>query len=390
MGSGAVPCRADVVAPGTTQLLGIAAEFNDVFFGDFYGKNGDIEGHAAIQGNVTAIDYGFGGGEMAKHQGETVLVVGGNVNAKGTGVYDDNAYIKGTLTGINTDGTKNSGQWNSMHATDKVVAQYNQENLNYKAATGTVFAAEIADGAGRYDYHPHQELDAAQHHSFTTAADVDLLFDFAVAKEQLTRTSADLAALQSTVSGTFDSSNNYIIDLTGLSGLQVVDIDAQVFQTIGNLIGSNLYINTDLNADLTLLINITNQNALEDLYLRREFVINGQGGESSGIEHINGSFDGSNILINTDMSHITIENTAINASLLALDAEVYIQHGNINGQTFAGSGYTENGGEFHAYYTFDDKHLTTNATPEPATMLIFGLGALAASAFTAARRRMRK
>lgn len=349
--------KADVLEPSAYQLFGISAAYNDVFFGDYYGRNGDIEGHAAIKGNVDVQSYGFGSGEQNLHSREVnstpTLVVGGNVKASGSGVYDGDAYIQGTLTP-----QAGKTKWNTLST--QGTGPYNSVDPGYQGTAGTVYVKGTQDSDLDYQYQKHTEE--------------SIPFDFTVAENQLRTVSSDIWALQNTVGATIED-RNIVIDLSGLTGLQVITLDAAAFMEMGS--NRNIFIN-NAGDDLTLIVNVTNELGLDYLWLRNEIVINGNA------DPMYADFDGSNILFNTYIENVRIENVAFNASLLALDAEVYVTHGNIDGQVFAGSGYTEAGGEFHAYYTFDDKHFQPAATPEPASMLIFGLGM---GALALARRR---
>lgn len=360
-----LPARADIEGTSAGQFFGISSAYNDVFLGNYYGNEGDIEGHAAVGGNLTAINYGFGSGEMATHaDNKNVLVVGGDVYAKGAGVYDGNAYIAGSINPTAVNGK--TDKWNTVHASDRVIAEYNQGNPNYQAEKGTIYANSFPTG----------NPDTIQNQKwFSESGYSTIPFDFTVAKEQLQTASSQLWNYQDTLTASFND-RNIVIDLAGLTGLQVLTLDAVDFMNMGD--NRNIYIN-NAGADLTLLINITNELNSDYLWLRNEIVINGVA------DPMYADFDGSNILLNTDMENVRIENVAFNGSLVALNAEVYVREGNIDGQVFAGSGYTERGGEFHAHYTFDDRHLT-NATPEPASMLIFGAGLVG----LAAVRRFRK
>ena len=346
----AVPTRADT----DQSLLGISAVYNDVFFGDYYGRNGDIEGHAAIKGNVDVQSYAFGSGEQNLHpnsQGPT-LVVGGNVTSSSSGVYDGDAYIAGTLTP-----QPGQNKWNMLSAMG--TGPYNTVDPGYQGTPGWIYVAGTPDVDLDYQYQKH-----------TTDS---IPFDFALAEAQLRQVSDSLFGLQDTVYAGIVN-GNYTVDLTGLTGLQVVTIDTSVFNELGRT--NNIYINAG--ADTTLIINISDPANLGVLNLQKEFIINGIDSPSYG------DFDGSNILINTDVALVDVQQAAINASLLALDALIMVQHGNIDGQTFGASAWTMNGGEFHAYYTFDDKHFRGNDVPEPATCLIVACGLVG---FGYARRR---
>ncbi len=351
--------KADVLQAVSVQFLGISGAYNDVFFGDYYGRNGDIEGHAAIKGNLDAQSYGFGSGEQNLHPGSQspTLLVGGNAKVSGASVYDGDAYIAGTLTPQN-----GQNKWNMLGA--EGTGPYNTVDPGYQGTPGTVYVGKTSDS----------QLDPAFQKN--AAVDMNVLFDFALAENQLRSAAGTLWGLSDTVQGGMVD-GKYTVDLTGQSGLQVVTIDASVFNALKSY--ENIYINAG--ADTTLIINVTDNYGLGSLSLRREFAIN-------GIEDpFYGDFDGSNILINTNVSQVNVSYAAINASLLALDANVYVTHGNVDGQVFAASGYTEAGGEFHAYYTFDDRHLTgEDVTPEPATILMFGLALAACPAV----RRLRK
>ena len=304
---------------------------------------GDIEGHAAIKGNLDAHAYGFGSGEQNLHpnsQGPT-LVVGGNAKVSSSSVYDGDAYIAGTLT-------PQAGQnmWNMLGT--QGTGPYNTVDPGYQGTPGWVYVAGT----------PNSNLDF-QYQKNTTES---IPFDFVLAEAQLRKVSTDLYALQDTVyAGIING--NYTIDVTG-TGIQVVTIDTSVFNELGRT--NNIYINAG--ADTTLIINVTDVLGLGVLNLQKEFIINGIAVPSYG------DFDGSNILINTNIAQVDIQRAAINASLLALDAHIMVQSGNIDGQAFGASAWTTNGGEFHAYYTFNDKHFRGASVPEPATCLIVVCG----------------
>lgn len=340
---------ADVVHPSADHLFGISAGYNAVIFGNYTGISGDTEGHLAVQGNVDIQNHAIGAGQMVAHQEGPVLVVGGSVYAGSSGVYDGDAYIGGSL---NTTG----GYWNGLTANDNTVVGYNSLDPDYKATTGDFYIGDTSNfgtSLGVYGY-MHQ-------------LESSLPFDFAVAKDQLTQVSTDLRNLTANATGTQDFLNatlyDYVIDLTDMSGLQVVDVDASIL----NGLGKSGSIRITGGEDTTLIINVTNEYGLDVLTLNSTFYVNGEAGEAH-----NGIFDGRNILITTDIGTVDV-NTTLNASLLALDSVVNVTAGHVSGQTFASEANLTGGGEFHAYYTFDDKHFTSNV-PEPATMLIFGLG----------------
>ncbi len=353
--------RADLVEPSAYQLLGVSSAYNNVFFGDYYGRNGDIEGHAAIKGNLNVQSYSFGSGEQSQHprsQGPT-LVVGGNARVSGATVHDGDAYIAGTLTPQN-----GQSKWNMLGTAG--TGPFNTIDPGYQGTPGTVYVGGT----------PNSQLDT----TYQRHTDVSIPFDFTVAEGQLRKASSDLLSLDNTVAGGLVN-GNYTVDLTGKSGIQVVTIDASVFNGLQN--GRSIFINGG--ADTTLIINVSDEFGLDTLTLNREFFINGIDDSFSG------DFDGSNILINTGVSQVDISGAAINASLLALDAIVNVEHGHIDGQVFASGAHTMEGGEFHAYYSFDDSHFTSNqggtVTPEPASCLIFSCG-LFGIGYIANRRRL--
>lgn len=339
--------RADVLEPSASQLFGVSAAYNNVIFGDYYARSGDTEGHIAIQGNVDVQKHAFGAGEQVMHQDGPVLVVGGNVVASSSDVYDGDAYIGGKLT------SAVGSQWNALGVKGSGPDAYNLHDPNYEGTTGTIY---VADTSNFIQWGPdyHQEL--------TTS----LPFDFTVAQEQLRTVSTELFAMNETVTGSFAANTGshdvYNIDLTGMSGIQVLTMDAATFNAI-----DSLYITAE--ADTTLILNILADGTDTLDFTKWTMYINGDANEFVG------DFDGSNILLNTDVENIVVSSAKVNMSILGLDAHFDIQHGHITGQAFGESASLTNGGEFHAYYTFDDQHFgTPAATPEPGTMLIFGLG----------------
>ena len=331
--------------PARAELFGISSPYNNVFFGDFYGRNGDVEGHAAIKGNLDVSAYSFGAGEQNLHPDrQWVLVVGGNAVVSSTTVFDGDAYIGGTLKPP-TGGS----MWNTLGAAGTGPYHENPLWSGYVGTAGTVYVAGTPDA----------NLDP----TYQKNTDWAIPFDFDLAESQLRNVSATLWGITDTIVSGYVG-GYYTIDLTGQTGLQVVTIDASIFNALGN---QNIYINAG--ADTTLIINVTDNNNLGTLNLRKEFVING-----SFVPFYNEDFDGSNILINTDISNVNVYGAAINASIMALNAHFDVQHGNIDGQAFGASANTSGGGEFHAYYVFDDKHFKDNepptTVPEPATCMI--------------------
>ena len=321
------------VSSARADLFGISSPYNDVFFGDYYGRNGDIEGHAAIKGNLDVFAYSFGQFHQNLHpasQGPT-LVVGGNVKSSGATVEGD-TYIAGTLS------PQGSDKWNTLG-----IQGY-----------GTMYLG--GDSELLYSYQK----------PITT-----IPFDFELAEAQLWSVSSNLYNLANTVICEYVNQSTYIIDLTGKTGLQVVTIDAAIFNALLNT--QNIWVNAG--ADTTLIINVTDDGNAGYLNLKKEFAINGNVNPSYG------PFDGSNILINTDIDKVNISGVALNASLLALNAHIDVQNGNIDGQAFGASASTSGGGEFHAFYKFDDKHVHFEDTPpasvpEPATCAILACGLL--------------
>ncbi len=362
---------ADVAQLNAYQLFGISSAYQDVFFGDFTGRNGDIEGHAAIGGNVDAYKYGFGSGQQNLHTGQNVLVVGGNVVANQSGVYDGNAYIGGS----------------SIGKTGKV--------LNNKGGTiTTISKADPLGTGGSYIVNgqtPYNTLDPNYRGTpGTIYSNVSTLpFDFTVAKQELSSVSSELSNYSNSVSGDYNYKSwytgkmqggfaeGYTVDLTGKSGLQVVTVDASVFQNLVTYQAG--FFNIIAGDDTTLLINITDTAGLGTLNLSKEIYINGHNGDETGRYS---GFDGSNVLFNLgDLAlNVNVTNAEINANFIGLNSSFNVISGHISGQVFGNAAYTENGGEFHAYYTFDDQHFNTpSTTPEPASLLIvaaglFGLG----------------
>lgn len=337
---------ADVLQPSAGQLFGISAGYNNVFFGDFYGRNGDVEGHAAIQGNVDVQSYSFGAGEQVMHQSGPVLVVGGNVTASSSDVYDGDTYIGGKLTPQN-----GQTMWNALGTKGTGPSGYNLHDSSYQGTAGTVYVNDDSNFNRPWNV-------PENHKSFEEAGISSIPFDFTVAQSELRSVSSELFAMNETVTGEANGYGAYTVDLTGKNGLQVLTVDASLFDSINTF-------NIIAGADTTLVINVFGD---ELNFNKMAMYINGNQNEFTG------DFDGSNILLNTNATNVNVSSVKLNMSVLALDAHFDIQYGHISGQAFGASAHTTNGGEFHAYYTFDDKHVGGNVTPEPATLLIFGVG----------------
>lgn len=338
--------KGESVSSGESRLFGIAADYNNVFFGDYRGTNGDIEGHAAIGGNLYASAYSFGDWRREKHSGGPVLVVGGDAYVSSSTVGDGDAYIGGNLYAYN--GAKN---WNMLtRSTTSGILTDSSYISNYD---GTIYIG----GENKISYDYYEQLNG------------EVPFDFAAAQNALRTVSSELMSFNATTLGIF-TNGDYVIDLSGLSGIQTVFVDAQIFQMLSNT-GKNMMIYAD--ADTTLILNVTNELGLDTLYLNRDVLLNGHAADFDSDD-----FDGRNLLMNVDSSieNIDVSKISFQGSILAVDSHFDVAHGHVSGQAFGASATTTNGGEFHAYYNFDDKHFgdgTTN-TPEPATILIFGIG----------------
>ncbi len=355
--------RADVVQSGENRLFGISASYNDVFFGDYFGRGGDTEGHLAVQGSVDVQSHGFGAFRMEKHQDGPVLVVGGDVIASGTTVHDGNAYIGGKL-----NPQKGNSQWNSLGvSSDGVLSE-----PGYQGSSGTIYVNDDSTFNRPYNV-------PGYHKSFAEGNISELPFDFGLAKGQLQTVSSSLWALGETATGAYNSSGDYVIDLIGSGGLQAVTVDAGIFQRLAET-GKNLFVNAG--ADTTLILNVSDMYGIGLLDLSRELFLNGQN------EQFDGEFDGGNVLINTNVKNVNVSNANINASILALDALFDIQGGHISGQVFGDSVDLTNGGELHAYYTFDDRHFDV-LTPEPATFAFFAIAGVIGLSMTYCSRRKR-
>ena len=357
---------------GTVQaeIFGISSNYNNVFFGDYYGRNGDIEGHAAIQGNVDVQNYAFGSGQQNLHPSSMgpTLVVGGNVKASSTDVYDGDAYIQGTLT---PQAGKN--KWNTLGT--KGTGKYNTIDRDYQGTPGTVYVKGTQDADLDYQYQEH--------------TDAAIPFDFDLAKQQLQKVSSELSSLEITAVAR-ENGNNWVIDLTKSTGLQVVTMAAE---TLNEIAGTGGCLLVNAGADTTLVLNVTGNGELN--FKGGAIIINGRQRDEDPDNLANlADFNGSNILINAaDITSVNLTNAEVNASLIALNADFDVQHGHFSGQVFGASASTTNGGEFHAFYLFNDQHIGTptpsgNATPEPATLAIFGLS-LTGLGFGQLRRKVR-
>ncbi len=357
--------RADVVGASGTHLFGISGAYNNVFFGDFVGANGDVEGHMAVSGDLHASAYSFGAWRQEKHSEGPVLVVGGDAYVSSSTVADGNAYIRGKLT--NTSGGSDYNMLTRDAAGGRLTASGYKTNYDgqiYVGDTGNLVARteNVWNNSGQI-----VGVKEVMYKDYYQKLEASLPFDFAVAKTELRAVSDELMSLGGSAAAGFDSNGNYVIDLTGLTGLQSVLVDAMVFDMLADTSRNMLVI---AGADTTLLVNVTNDYDLDVLNLTRSLLLNGKDGDHDA------DFDGSNVLFNVDSSIDTVNVSGISfqGSILAIDSHFEVSHGHISGQAFGASAETYGGGEFHAYYNFDDKHFTNTATPEPATMLIFGVG----------------
>lgn len=364
--------QADVI---TGPVFGKNAMFQDVFFGNYTGRDGDIEGHAAIKGDVDAFRYGFGSGQQNLHTDGPVLVVGGNVKATGSGVFDGNGYIGGTSTTYAKNAVIYGQDGTTPYIRNKVIG---------RSVSDTDYLSPAGEGR-TISYNTLDPGYIGRAGTVQSGYNVSNVFDFDAAEAELRQISSGLFSLNDNITGEASYLGEYLgktyqkleLNLTQ-AGLNVITLDVSLLNQLG---WGTFSINSQV--DSTLLINVTDVNGI-GYWDMATMIINGMDQMEQTKQYYD--FDGSNILFNVqDSLRINSIGQDIYASVLAVDSDFTVMAGHISGQVFGRSAYTEQGGEFHAYYTFDDKHLP-NATPEPATILIFGIG-MVGGAVAAYRRK---
>ena len=84
-----------VLAGATTIDLGTAASYNAFVFSDFSAPSSDVEGRAAVGGNMTVQRYSVGAAYNQVNGSENILVVGGNLSLDGGSLENGHVAVGG-------------------------------------------------------------------------------------------------------------------------------------------------------------------------------------------------------------------------------------------------------------------------------------------------------
>jgi choice-of-anchor A domain-containing protein len=174
--------------------------------------------------------------------------------------------------------------------------------------------------------------------------------DFASEYSYLSSTSLALAAM--TPTGTTSVTPWHAITLTGTEDINIFNLD-------GNALSNATSLKFNIGADAIAIVNVSG--SADGL---GNFAISGYDGKQG------------NILYNFyDADLLTIHNIAVQGSILAPDADVIFNSGQINGTLIAGS-LTGTGQS--NLYLFDhdlfDHNSPVRPVPEPATIILLGAG----------------
>ena len=307
--------------PAFGSVLGPADGYNVFVFGNAK-LSSDSQGALAIGGDATLTSYSVAGSAPASN---TNLIVGGNLTAT-YGTINGNALVAGNVdyTGPSVNGSITSGG-----------------NVNFHNSGGSVTNGVYETGT----YTGPSYLTNAH-----ITGPVALPIDFAGAKSVLTATADALATLNSngvttitygalTFSGTNASTNVFNISASQLSGV------------------NGITINIPTGADA--LINVT-------------------GIGSVALPNVGFNLSPASTLWNLD-GFSTVTTSSFSGSVLAPHADVTFNSGSFNGTLVANS--LTGGGQFNMYPINFDITATgsgsTLATPEPASLSVLALGAVA-------------
>ena len=287
-------------------------DYNAIIFGDLVKTGtGDAEGYVAVGGDLT-VDGNFSVGHLRK---------------SGSSVPNNAALVVGgTIT--------NNGAWEV-----KGSAYYG--NLEGRAFTYT-------NGYGeRLDNNP---------------------IDFSKLESDIRQFSSSLSQLEQTSGVSTDFNQwNKSIKVTG-GGDQVLNIN------LSDISGMNGYGNYFDHVFNGLSINGGYDNLIINIF-----------GDLEGLNELtifygfnqNDKYYTDNLLLNLiNIDVLNVYNTEVFANIVGVDTHVNLYTSSINGTAVFASADLDSGSEFHNSYQYEGEHdmPPSVATPEPASMLIVGLG----------------
>lgn len=295
---------------------------------------------------------------FAPMAGYNVMVFGDYVQS-GPGDTEGFLAVQGNMTTGNNYGVGHYGQRTDPAATALVVGGTLNTTGAWKVFNGNAYYGNsTSENPISYDDGYGQRV-------------YELSVNFEQAYNQMHGYSQALGAMTETASFVQQWGGSYI---EAGHGTQVVNINLDDLFHSGDSSNFGWGLNITGHSDTQLLVNILGGENYDDLTL-------------SGGYQLFGGIAAENIIFNfIDVDTFTMQNASIAGNILAVDTDLILEAGNIEGYSAFGNITTLSGGEFHNKFMFggefdlptipDGPDPPSSVTPEPASMGIVGIGLL--------------